>query len=88
MRDLKLDDSLRPLVRDLIDQFASARPDQISEADSAFMIAALQYLLRDTEAAHETIIAAIENGDRRPGTLNLLDLINEERKPLTVLPQS
>ncbi len=86
VRDLKIDDSLGPLVRDLIGQFASARPDQVSEADAAFMVAALHYLLREVEAAHKTITAAVENGDRRPGTLNLLDLINDERKPATVQP--
>jgi hypothetical protein len=87
VRDLNVDESLRPFLGDLIGQFAPARPNQVSERDAAFMVAALHYLLRDVGAAHETIAAAIDQGDRRPGTTILLDLINEERRPVDVQPQ-
>ena len=80
-RDLLIDDPLRPRVRKLIDRFTHVPAGQVVEADATFMVAALHYLLREFDVAHETITAAI--GDNRPETMNLRNLIAEKRQQVT-----
>ena len=79
VRELIFDDALDPLVRTLSTRFAFMAADEIDEADAAFMVGALHYLLRENEAAHEAVTLLIRTGDRKPGTSNLVDLISAER---------
>ena len=78
MQALRLDEQLRPLVDSLIEKYAYAATRPEDQADAAFMVASLQFLLRDREAAAEAIAQAQKAGDQSSSTANLKRMIEQE----------
>lgn len=68
---LSIDDQLKPTVQEVIDRYESALKDDPDSHDSAFMTAALAYLVRDTSAAQTSITRAINLGDDSESATNL-----------------
>ena len=59
----------------LLRQYAYALENAAENPDAAFMVAALLYLLNETDQAREAIEKAIAQGDRTPSTENLRLLV-------------
>ncbi len=55
----------------------------VTNAEAAFMLASLHYLLGDTDSARTAIDRAIADGDRSSGTGNLKRLIDTDPAPDT-----
>ena len=73
---VSIDEKLRPSVQKLAGHYGYAEGQ--GPSDGPFMAAALHFLVRENEAAHDAITAAVAAGDRKSSTLNLQRLIEDE----------
>ena len=72
-----IDMSLRPRVEQLVTRYQSY-PDRTSgNADAAFMLASLYYLLGDLSSARVQVDLGLAAGDRSSSTANLARLIDK-----------
>ncbi len=78
---MTLDEPLRVRVTQLITRYRDNPGAAVRDADAAFMLASLHYLLGDTDSARTAIDQAIADGDRSSGTGNLKRLIDTEPSP-------
>ncbi|MFQ5351897.1 MAG: hypothetical protein ACE5D3_02355 [Candidatus Binatia bacterium] len=75
LRYLLIEERLRPKLRRLVDEY-SARVDSRDPAvDSAFMVAALRYIMHDDGGARSAIDRAIADGDLSQSSANLRRLV-------------
>ncbi len=78
MHYLIIDESLRPRIEQLITRYQTY-PDRTSgNADAAFMLASLHYLLGDAGTARSQINLGVAAGDRSTSTANIERLIDNE----------
>ena len=73
---MTLDEPLRVRVTQLITRYRDSPGAAVRNAEAAFMLASLHYLLGDTDSARTAIDQAIADGDRSSGTGNLKRLID------------
>ena len=79
-----IDESLRPRIEQLIARYQT-NPDRTSgNADAAFMLASLYYLLGDLKSARIQVDLGVAAGDRSSSTANLARLID---KNITAIPR-
>ncbi len=69
---------LRPKIHHLIGRYENRLESASYNPDAAFMLAALHYLVRDTDAARAAINLAIRQADRSSSAANLKRLIDAE----------
>ncbi len=73
-----IDESLRPRIEQLIARYQT-NPDRTSgNADAAFMLASLHYLLGDVKSARIQVDLGLAAGDRSSSDPNLARLINKK----------
>ncbi len=72
---LTVDEALQPYILDVVDRYEERFNGSDRNPDNAFMIAALRYLLDDTDAARSAIDQAIDNGDDSTSAANLRGLL-------------
>ncbi len=75
---LSIDGSLRPRVEHLVTQYQHNPGGTLHDAEAAFMLASLHYLMRDTAAARASFDAALASGEQSPSATNLGRLIDAE----------
>lgn len=78
---LILDESLRSRIEQLVIRYKETSDRTISNADASFMLAALHYLLSDTESAQAAIDQALSDDDHRVSTRNLGELLDKSYAP-------
>ncbi len=78
---MTLDEPIRVRVTQLITRYRDNPGAAVRNAEAAFMLASLHYLLGDTDSARTAIDRAIADGDRSSGTGNLKRLIATEPSP-------
>lgn len=74
---LIVDKNLRPAVDRVMAVFRADLARNPRNADSSFLLAALQFLVGDDQAAGQSIDVAIRLGDRNPSTTNLKRVIDQ-----------
>ena len=83
---MELDEKLAYRVRGLIEAYRRALEDANPRPDQAFMVAALQYLVRDREAALKAARRAVIDGDKDQSVQNLTRLIEKLPRPKVQKP--
>ena len=73
---LQIEAALRPMIEKLIRRYEYDAYRPQDAADAPFVIAALHYLLGNTDGASEALARAIEAGDHAVSTENLKRLID------------
>ena len=80
---MTLDEPLRSRVVQLITRYHDNAGPAVRNAEAAFMLASLHYLLGDTDSARTTIDRAVADGDSSSSTGNLKRLIDAGLTPDT-----
>ncbi len=83
MHYMTIDEPLRARVAQLITRYRDNAGPAIRNADAAFMLASLHYLLGDNDSARTAIDLAVADGDRSSSTGNLKRLIGVDLTPDT-----
>ncbi len=73
---VRIEEGLRSRIEGLVERYAALERSR----DSNFMLAALHYLLHDLDSAERAIKLVVVAGDGPRGTVNLRDLISQERR--------
>ncbi len=73
-----INESLRPRIEQLIARYQTNPGRTSGNADAAFMLASLHYLLGNAKSARSQADLAVVTGDRRSSTVNLERLIDKE----------
>ena len=83
---VSVDGLLRPRVEHLVTQYQHNPGGTLHDAEAAFMLASLHYLMRDTAAARASFDVALASGEQSPSAINLGRLIDAE--PASATPQA
>ena len=76
MHYVTVDGSLRRQVEHLVTQYQHNPGNTLGDADAAFMLASLHYLLGDTGAARASLDVVVTSGETSASTTNLGRLID------------
>ncbi len=88
LRDLSVDQELRPLVRRLTSLYLWRLERHADDQDAAVMLCGLFYLLRHEQSTQYAIDLVIGSGETGPAADNLQQLMNEWLRPLPPDPPS
>ena len=80
---MTIDEPLRSRVAQLITRYRDNDGAAVRNANAAFMLASLHYLLGETDSARIAIDLAVADGDRSTSTGNLKRLIDADLTPDT-----
>ncbi len=83
MHYMTVEEPLRSRVVQLITRYRDNAGPAVHNAEAAFMLASLHYLLGDTDSARTAIDQAVADGDRSSSTGNLKRLIDADLTPDT-----